>query len=545
MYVPFFHNISFFSVLKDFINKFSLIFKNNSIILHPILYNIILRMKKITTIFMLMGALIPAGAQAQALSLDSCRAMALRNNKQINASKLKKDVAYNLKKSARTKYLPKVDALGGYEWFSKEISLLNSDQKAAFSNLGSTLAGGISGNASNLMGQLVGQGILTPEQAQKIGGLLSDKLAPVQQQGNAIGQNVVDAFRTDTRNMWAGSVMVRQPIYMGGAIIAANKIADIGEEIAENDLDHQTQQTLYAIDQAYWLAVSLKQKHKLATSYRDLVQKLNDDVHKMIKQGVATKADGLKVDVKVNEAEMKMTQAEDGLALSKMLLCQLCGIPMNQEITLADEDKETLALSGTPVDTEQQRVAAADSAMNTRPELRMLQNALDISKQATNLVRAIYMPHVALTGGYTISNPNVFNGFQKKFTGVWNVGIIVQVPVWNWFDCAYKVRAAKATTNIAQMNLDDTREKIHLQIAQSQFKVKEAQKKLNMAMRNIASAEENLRCANLGFKEGVMEVTDVMAAQTAWQQAQSQKIDAEIDVKLTQVGLNKALGILQ
>lgn len=124
----------------------------------------------------------------------------------------------------------------------------------------------------------------------------------------------------------------------------------------------------------------------------------------MIQQGVATKADGLKVDVKVNEAEMKITQAEDGLMLSKMLLCQLCGIPMNQEVTLADEDKETLALSGTPVDTEQQRVAASDSAMNTRPELRMLQNTVDISKQATNLVRAVYLPHVALTGGYTISN---------------------------------------------------------------------------------------------------------------------------------------------
>ena len=76
-------------------------------------------MKKYITLIMLMGALIPAGAQAQTLSLDSCRAMALRNNKQLNASKLKKDVAYNLKKSARTKYLPKVDALGGYEWFSR------------------------------------------------------------------------------------------------------------------------------------------------------------------------------------------------------------------------------------------------------------------------------------------------------------------------------------------------------------------------------------------------------------------------------------------
>lgn len=502
-------------------------------------------MKKILTLIMLMGAMTAAEAQTMVLNLDSCRAMALRNNKQINASKLKKDVATNLKKSARTKYLPKVDAMGGYEWFSREISLLNDGQKSAFSNLGSNIVSGITGNANDVMADLISKGMLTPEQAQKIGGWLNEKGSVIQQQGNTIGQSVVDAFRTDTRNMWAGSVMLRQPIYMGGAILAANKIADIGEQIADNDLDMQTQKTLYSIDQAYWLAVSLKQKYKLATSYRDLVKKLNDDVHKMIQQGVATKADGLKVDVKVNEAEMKITQAEDGLVLSKMLLCQLCGIPMNQEVTLADEDKETLALSGTPVDTEQQRVAASDSAMNTRPELRMLQNTVDISKQATNLVRAVYLPHVALTGGYTISNPNVFNGFQKKFTGVWNIGVIVQVPVWNWFDGAYKVRASKAATNIAQMNLDDTREKIHLQITQSQFKVKEAEKKLNMAIKNIDSANENLRCANLGFKEGVMEVTDVMAAQTAWQQAQSQKIDAEIDVKLTQVGLNKALGILQ
>ena len=502
-------------------------------------------MKKILTLIMLMGAMTAAEAQTQVLSLDSCRAMALRNNKQINASRLKKDVAMNLRKSARTKYLPKVDVMGGYEWFSREISLLNDGQKTAFSNVGSTLVGGISSSASDMMTELVGKGFLTPEQAQKIGAIINEKGSTIQQQGNALGQSVVDAFRTDTRNIWAGSVMLRQPIYMGGAILAANKIADIGEQIADNDLDMKTQATLYSIDQAYWLAVSLKQKHKLATSYRDLVKKLDTDVHKMIKQGVATKADGLKVDVKVNEAEMQMTQAEDGLALSKMLLCQLCGIPMNQEITLADEDKETLTLSGASVDTEQQRVAASDSAMNTRPELRMLENAVEISKQATNLVRAVYLPHVALTGGYTISNPNVFNGFQKKFTGVWNIGILVQMPVWTWFDNAYKVRASKAATHIAQMNLDDTREKIHLQVAQNQFKVKEAQKKLNMAMKNIASAEENLRCANLGFKEGVMEVTDVMAAQTAWQQAQSQKIDAEIDVKLTQVGLNKALGILQ
>ena len=395
-----------------------------------------------------------------------------------------------------------------------------------------------------MMGELVSQGLISQEAAQQIGQALRSKLPEVTEKLNGAGKNLVDAFRTDTRNIWAGSIMLRQPIYMGGAIIAANKIADIGEQMAANDIDMQTQNTLYNIDQAYWMVVSLRQKQKLATSYRDLVKKLDDDVHKMIKQGIATKADGLKVDVKVNEADMQIMQVEDGLTLSKMLLCQLCGIPMNQEITLADEDKDALNLSIASTHAEQQ-AALNDSSLSSRPELRLLQNVTDASKQATNLVKAAFLPHVALTGGYMISNPNVWNGFQKNFTGVWNVGVLVQIPVWNWGEGAYKVRAAKATAHIAQMNFDDTREKIQLQVTQSQFKVKEAEKKLNMARKNINSAEENLRCANLGFKEGVMDVTDVMAAQTAWQQAQSQKIDAEIDVKLTQVGLNKALGILR
>lgn len=501
-------------------------------------------MKKFISLFMFLGALTPVGAQT-VLCLDSCRAMALRNNKQLGTSRLKKDVAYNLRKSARTKYLPKVDAVGGYEWFDREISLLSSSQKTMLSGLGTSMASGLSSSLSDVLTQMAGSGMITPEAAQQIGTMIQQKGGTLTQGGNAMGQQIVDAFHTDTHNVWAGAVMVRQPIYMGGAITAANRIADIGEQMAENDLDMQTQGTLYSIDKAYWTVVSLRQKEKLATSYRDLVQKLGQDVQKMIKQGVATRADGLKVDVKVNEADMQITQVEDGLVLSKMLLCQLCGLPMDQDITLADENRESLALTASDTDPALQQRAAADSAMSTRPELKMLQNALDISRQTTNLVRAAYLPHVMLTGGYIVTNPNVWNGFDRSFKGVWNIGVMVQIPVWNWMDGAYKIRASKAATNIAQMNLDDTKEKIHLQITQSQFKVKEAQKKLRMAEKNIRSAEENLRCANLGFKEGVMEVTDVMAAQTAWQQAQSQKIDAEIDVKITQVGLNKALGTLK
>ena len=328
--------------------------------------------------------------------------------------------------------------------------------------------------------------------------------------------------------------MVTQPVFMGGAITAANKMADINEEMAANSLELQRQGTLYNIDHAYWQVVSLSEKEKLANSYLELVKKLKVDVQKMIDQGVAVKGDGLSIGVRVNEAEMALTQVTDGLALAKMLLCQLCGLPLDEEITLSEE-------SG----VKSEELGVTSSSFENRPELRILQNTVDLSKEATNVLKAGNLPQVLLTGGYAMTNPNTFNGFEKKFGGFWNVGLLVRVPVWNWGDVKYKVRASKGATVMANLELDEARELIELQVNQSNFKVKEAQKKLTMAQANVVNADENLRMANLAFKEGTASFTTVMEAQTAWQLAQTQKIDAEIGVKLSQVELQKALGVLQ
>ena len=153
------------------------------------------------------------------------------------------------------------------------------------------------------------------------------------------------------------------------------------------------------------------------------------------------------------------------------------------------------------------------------------------------------LPQIALTGGYAVSNPNVYNGYENRFGGIWNVGVLLRVPVWNWQETAYKVRAAKAATNIATMELQEARELMELQVNQSRFKVTEADKKYAIALKNIEKAEENLRCANLGFSEGVLTATEVMEAQTAWLQAQTQRIDADIDRQLSRSALNKAIGI--
>lgn len=505
-------------------------------------------MNRLIGTLLLFSVTFPVAAQ-RLLSLDSCRQMALRNNKQLSVSKVKQDVAANLRKSARTRYLPHVSAVGTYQYTSEPISLLNDIQKETFPNLGTGLVtgmqsqiGGIENSFSQMGAAFVKLGVPAENVQQMMGGVqtsIKETMAGMQTSLNALGQQIVDAFDTDTRHLFAGSILVTQPIFMGGAIIAMNKMADISEYMAENSMIAHRQATIYKIDQAYWQVVSLYHKKQLAESYLNLVKKLDSDVRKMINEGVATKSDGLSVDVKVNEAEMMLTKVNDGLVLSRMLLNQLCGLPLNEQVTLADEQAKNIAM------VELAPQLNVEAAVENRPELKMLQNTVDLSRQSTNLVRAGNLPQVALTGGYAISNPNLLNGFQRKFGGIWNVGVMVRVPLWNWGDIMYKIRASKGATSIANLELAEARELIELQVNQTTFKVDEANKKLTMAQANIQRADENLRMANIGFREGVITPATVMEAQTAWLQAQSQRIDAEIDVKLSQVDLQKALGTLE
>lgn len=488
-------------------------------------------------------AVVPATAQ-RLLTLDSCRTMALRNNKQMGVARLKHDVAENLRKSARTKYLPHVSAIGSYQFTSEPISLLSTSQKGALSSIGTTFGTSLQQGLAQSLQQLPMEQIspllqqlgLSVEGIQQMVGAQTQQTA---QQLNAVGQRIVDTFDTDTRHLWAGAVMLTQPIFMGGSIIAMNKMADIGEQMADNSLEAQRQATLYQIDQAYWQVVSLHHKQQLAESYLALVKKLGSDVQKMISEGVATRSDGLSVDVKVNEAEMTLTKVTDGLTLSRMLLCQLCGLPLTESVTLADEQLSEIAVvTLTPsLDVEQ--------AVSHRPELRLLENSVALSRQATKVLRAGNLPQVALMGGYAVSNPNLLDGFQRKFGGFWNVGVLVRVPLWNWGDVMYKVRASKSATSMANLELEEAREMVELQVNQNTFRVDEANKKLTMAESNIRRADENLRMATLGFQEGVITPSTVMEAQTAWLQAQSQRIDAAIDVRLSQVDLQKSLGVLQ
>lgn len=444
---------------------------------------------------------IPAlPANSLTLSLDTCRTLAIENNKDLlRAEVLKKEAYYN-RKSAFTSYLPKISVTGMYMHTGKELSLLSDGQKTALSGLGDALS------------------------------------VPAL---NNIGQELADAMRTDTRNMSGVAVLLTQPVFMGGKVKAYNNITRYAEKIAADKHNLKFQETVVAVDETYWNIVELSARRCLAESYLTLVCTLDDNLSQLIAEGMATKADGLSVKVKVNEAKVAIVQVDNGLGILKMRLCQLCGLPLGTEITLSDEDCAGTGIFRSDIDS------ADSSEWQSRPELSALGSAVMIYDEKVKVSRSEFLPSVVLTGGYFASNPSVFNSFEKKFKGTWSIGVAVNIPVLTWGDRVYKVRAAEAQATAARFELEETREKIELQANQCRRKLREALERYTVSADSQTEADENLRYANLGFEEGVIPVSNVIEAQTAWLAAKTGLISSEIEIRLADIYLRKALGIIR
>lgn len=453
------------------------------------------------------------------ISLDSCRRMALNNNKEIVEGNIKIEQAGYQRKAAKAAYLPNFDFEGGYIYNQHKLSLKKEDQYLPVKTF-------------------------NPKTGQYDFNLVTDPTTglPAVVDGQVIPSTVAflpkSALTLDIHNVFVAAVTMTQPIYMGGKIRSMNAITRYAEELARSMNNSKIEDVIYSVDEAYWQVVSLKAKKKLVESYLKLVTNLDSNVQKMVDQGVATRANKLTVDVKVNEGNVNLIKVDNGLSLARMLLNQLCGQPIDRACTLEDEDREDInnSLHATQFNM--------DSVYAKRHEIHALELATKIYDEKAKVTRSEMLPTVAAFASYHATNPNSYNGFEKKFGFGFSVGAMVKVPLWHWGGLSAKYKTAQADARLKQVELDHAKEKIALQVNQAAFKYQEAWKTYEKTKSNLNEANENLRCANLGFKEGVASLDEVLAAQTAWFQAYSSNIDAQIDIQLCDVYLSKVLGTM-
>lgn len=461
----------------------------------------------------------PFTASAQ-VSLDSCRSMALRNNKTIRmAEEAIRGAGYE-RKSAFAAYLPGIDFTGGYMYNQHQIELLGEDAKLPTMSFDPATQS----FKYNILTTPDG----TPVTDPSTGGYIPTEVALIPK----------EAMSYDVHNVFAGAFTLTQPIFMGGMIKAMNDITKYAENIAIAGKNAAIQDVIYGVDQAYWTVVSLGEKKRLAESFVNLVDSLRFSVNALLEQGMATRSDLLTVEVKLNEARIMLTKVDNGLSLSRMALAQICGLPVSTQMRLTDEASGEIAAPPAP------RPYNMQDVYSRRSDLEVVRQSINMLGSREKLAMGAMLPKIAAVGSYSFSNPNVIHGFEKKFGGGFSVGATITIPLWHWGQHYNHYRATKASTNAQRLMLEDLEEKVDLQVSQARFSYNEAMKTYDMTLSNMKSAEENLRSAQLAYREGLMTTDDVIAAQTAWLAANSEKIDAQIGIRLCDVYLSKVLGTL-
>ena len=458
-------------------------------------------------------------------SLADCRRMALDASHGTEMRTEALEAARLNQQAALASMFPKVSANASYMWNSKSPVLLANEMQFDFgtARVGADGTGAFEWSETSWVNQLNLDTRTLPD--------INARVQTLSNEGGQMIANVYQEFyralNPDMTHVVVGQVGITQPIYVGGRLAQMYHMASTAKEIAEIEADSKQQDLLVKVDEAYWRVISVEHKRQLAEQYYNLLLTLENNVQELNNEGLSTQQDLLKVKAKRGEAEVKKMQAENGLVLSKMALCQLIGLPLNADFSLEDKGLQEIQLHDT--------LAITDELVNARSEVQLLDKAEKMAQSNVKIISAGLQPNIVAQANYIYSNPSVENGFsnQWKGSGFFSAGVVVNIPIVH-ADDILRLKAAKHEANIVSLKREEARELLTLQITQANQKVLEAQQKVTMAELQVRNADEILRFAQEAFAVGMATASDLMQAQTAWLSAGTDYVDAQIEAQVAE-----------
>ena len=446
-------------------------------------------------------------ATAQVMTLDECVMMAMMSNKQIQATDHMVNQYKHTQKSVYANFFPNIN--------------LNA------ADVYSTLQG------SSLMNIATPIGNFAAQQVQNMLPLIISNTMR-----NYLAQDVAQAITPlnpevgfKTKNVLSANITLEQPIYTGGKISTANRMGKLGVEMATHAQELAREKIMVDVYDAYQKLVKAKEMEKVAHQYDSLLTQLDCEVKSAVKHGMASRNDEMKVAVKKSDAELKIRQAENGIRLAAMNLCQLIGKPLDSKIEPVYENDDFVGL----VD---QNANATD-----RTEYQLLELNSKMAYEKVRMEKAAYMPQLGL-----MLNAGMIDGMElldsKLFNHKFNmaVGAVLKVPLFHANETKHKVAAAKEALYQEQLRQEELTDKMNLDLRQQANDVDEARLELQLRKRNLEQCEENLKISRSSYSAGMETLSDLLTAQVLWQEAYAELVESRYQAKVKMMKWRKAAG---
>ncbi|MFD2968767.1 TolC family protein [Sphingobacterium bambusae] len=354
-------------------------------------------------------------------------------------------------------------------------------------------------------------------------------------QGSVIGAYIGKPLNNIFPEVVGGaSVSIIQPIYTGGKIALGNKLLNKAVDIAQEQKLLTDADITLDVEKAYWTVVQLKQKVILSEKFEQLVSVFYQDLNDAYEAGLSYKNDLLRLGVAHNEALLNIRKAKDGVIMSKLALSQLIGQSGNTDYDVSDSLNKMYRLH---------HELRVKQELIKRPELRMLEMALDAQALERKMIKSELLPTVGLLGMGSLSiGKNVdfttSNNTFATYLGVLNVSI----PIFDWGRNAKKVKEHDLKTQITRLRLEEAKEFVDLEIQQAWLTLGQSIKQIELAEQSLQQAEENLKLAQDRFEAGTIVAKDVQEAQVLWQQAYSNVIDAKVLFNINEAIFKRTIG---
>lgn len=443
------------------------------------------------------------------MTLQQCREMALQKNEDLKMADRQLEKAKAEKEAVSTMRLPKFSANGTGIYLSKDFDTELTLPTKTF---------------NPQTGELEQNIVVNPETGEPV-------IGP---DGNPVfNMYAYLPFSISLKGAYLAGLSLEQPIYTGGKINAGNEMAKIGVEMAGENIELQKMNTLVEADNVYWSYVAVNQKVKLAQEAVELLDEIVGDVEDSYEVGMIHKNDLLKVRVEYNNATLNLQKAKNGRELTRMNLCRVTGLPLNTQVVAVD----------TLIDVEQPLMQDSAGMISERPEYQLLEKNIRLKDESIKMTKADFLPTAGIQAGYSYLGGLEVGG--ENFTNSsLNVMASLSIPVFHWGEGAKKINAAKIDKEITTLKLEKNRQLLQLEMEQARLNLNVAYERIQMSKTALEQAEENLRVTRDNYEVGMEKLTDLLKAQTQWQEAHSNLIDAKTDYKIKKTNWLKATGKL-
>lgn len=437
-------------------------------------------MKKTTATFICATCIhLMAGAQT-AYTLEQCKQLAKENNHTLSTAYSNLKQSEEQAKQAYTLFFPQVQALGLGMQSNKNLVEMDLDLPAE-------------------MAAMLPPGITLPSSV----GMLKKGLL--------------------------GSVSAIQPVFTGGRITIGNKLAKLGVEANRIQIESSEDEVELTTEQYFWNVVSFKEKLRTLQSLQTMLAQLEKDVSVAVKAGVTMRNDLLQVQLKENEVESGMLQVSNAISIFSQLLAQYIGANGNIDV-VSDINTETVP----PLDLSVRRDHTA--ALAATPQYRLLEKNVESHQLMHTMKKGENLPSVGVGAAYS------YNNFMDKGRGVGTLFATVSVPISGWWGGTHAVRKQRLALDDAKSQLQDSSEKLVINMNNAWANVETSHKQLEIAKKSIEQSEENLRLNNDFYKAGTTKLSDLLDAQSSYQQARDKFVDAYINYQTNLLKYRQATG---